>query len=65
MTARRSLIRKYPWLRGSRVTLGIDNLFDARQHVTDQNGVVPLTYQPGYVDPIGRTIRLSFRKLFF
>lgn len=65
LTARRSLIRKNPWLRGSRVTIGVDNLFDARQRVTDQNGVVPLTYQPGYVDPIGRTVRISFRKLFF
>lgn len=65
LTARRGLIRKYPWLRGSRVTFGIDNLFDARQRVTDRNGVVPLTYQPGYVDPIGRTVRVSFRKLFF
>lgn len=58
------LLVKAPWLRGARVTFGIDNIFDARQRVTDASGVVPISYQPGYVDPLGRTVRLSFRKLF-
>ena len=64
-TQRLDLLRKHPWVRGTRLTLGIDNLFDARQRVTDQTGAVPLNYQPDLLDPLGRTVRLSIRKLFF
>ncbi|MEH3040298.1 MAG: TonB-dependent receptor [Sphingomonas paucimobilis] len=59
------LVRGNRWLRGSRISLGIDNLFNARQRVTDADGVVPINYQPGYLDPNGRVVRLTFRKLFF
>ena len=50
--------------KGTRLGLGIENLFDARQRVTDANGVVPLRYQPGLVDPVGRFVEIEFRKLF-
>lgn len=60
-----ALVRDNRWLRGSRISLGIDNLFNARQRVTDASGLVPINYQPGYLDPNGRVIRLTFRKLFF
>lgn len=59
------LVRDHPWFRGSRVSLNVDNLFNARQRVTDAQGEVPFSYQPGYVDPLGRVVRISFRKLFF
>lgn len=59
------ILRSAPWLRGTRVTLGVNNLFDSRQRVTDGTGVTPLAYQPGYLDPLGRTIRISIRKLLF
>ena len=59
------LVRKHRWLRGTRATLSVDNLFDARQRVTDEAGAVPLSYQPDLLDPTGRTLRLSIRKLFF
>lgn len=62
---RLDLIRKHPWLRGTRVTLGFDNLFNQRQDVTDANGTTPISFQPGYLDPLGRSVRLSIRKLFF
>ncbi|MBX9732301.1 MAG: TonB-dependent receptor [Sphingomonas sp.] len=62
---RLDLLKKYPWMRGMRVVLSVDNLFNERQRVTDQNGLVPISYQPGYLDPVGRSIRLSVRKLFF
>jgi iron complex outermembrane recepter protein len=58
-------VRAHPWLRGARVTLSVDNLFNERQRVTDSAGTVPLSYQPGLLDPIGRTVRLSIRKVFF
>ena len=60
-----SVIKSYPWLAGTRVSIGISNLCDSRQRVTDGNGVTPLGYQPGYLDPLGRTVRISIRKLLF
>jgi hypothetical protein len=32
--------------------------------VRDAAGNVPLSYQPDLLDPLGRTIMISFRKLF-
>ncbi|MCW3834854.1 TonB-dependent receptor [Sphingomonas canadensis] len=60
-----NLSRNRPWMRGMRVTLSVDNLFDTRLKVTDANGLVPLSYQPDLLDPTGRTIKLTIRKLFF
>lgn len=62
---RLDLVRKHPWVRGMRVVVALDNVFNERQRVTDQNGVVPISYQPGYLDPSGRSIRFSIRKVFF
>lgn len=60
-----ALVRDNPWLRGTRVTLRVDNLFNARQRVTDGSGAVPLSYQPALLDPLGRTVHVQLRKLFF
>lgn len=59
------LVKNHPFLRGSRLSIGIDNLFNTRRKVTDATGMTPLRYQPGYLDPQGRAITISFRKLFF
>ena len=59
------VVKRYPWLRGARATLNITNLFDQRIAVRDSAGATPLSYQPGYIDPVGRAITLSVRKLFF
>ncbi|WP_196221689.1 TonB-dependent receptor [Sphingobium sp. CAP-1] len=59
------LVKNVPFLRGSRVSIGIDNIFNQRRDVTDATGATPLRYQPGYLDPLGRTVSISFRKLFF
>ncbi len=61
---RPEIVRKHPFLRGSRLTLGVDNVFNERIDVTDSLGITPLNYQPGYLDALGRTVRLGFRKLF-
>lgn len=53
------------WARGARVSLRIDNLFDTRPKVRDATGATPLRYQAGYLDPLGRVIRIEFRKLIF
>ena len=60
-----AFIKDHPWARGMRITLSFDNVFDQRQRVTDQTGATPISYQPDYLDPLGRTVRLSVRKLFF
>ncbi len=58
-------IKSAPWLRGTRISIGVNNLFDSRQRVTDGTGVTPLSYLPGYLDPLGRTVRISIRKMLF
>ncbi|MES2986752.1 MAG: TonB-dependent receptor [Pseudomonadota bacterium] len=60
-----TLVRDHRWLRGMRVTLSVENIFDSHPRVTDQTGAVPVSYQPDLLDPQGRMIRLSIRKLFF
>ncbi|MBO9622002.1 MAG: TonB-dependent receptor [Sphingomonas sp.] len=59
------LVAKHPWFRGSRVSLRVDNVFDAHQRVTDINGETPTAYAPNLMDPLGRLVRLSFRKQFY
>lgn len=52
------------FLQQARLSLRVNNIFDARQSVTDSNGVVPLRYQPFLIDPVGRFVEIEFRKLF-
>ncbi|TRW15177.1 TonB-dependent receptor [Glacieibacterium frigidum] len=60
----RKLVTAVPFLRRSRVTLAFDNIFDQRLDVRDTAGLVPIGYQPDLLDPLGRSVRVSFRKLF-
>ncbi len=59
------VVARFPWLRGSRVTINVVNLFDQRIRVRDADGATPLIYQSAYLNPAGRTISLSLRKLFY
>jgi len=59
-----ALLKRWPILKGSRLTLSATNLFDQRVSVHDANGQTPIGYQPAYLDPVGRVIGISFRKLF-
>ena len=65
LSQQRALVREVPFFRGSRVTLAVNNLFNQRLDVRDTSGAVPVGYQPALLDPLGRSIRISFRKLFF
>ncbi len=58
-------VRDNRWLAGTRVVLSVDNVFDSRLKVTDAAGGTPYSYQPALLDPVGRTVRISVRKLFF
>lgn len=59
-----SVTKAVPFLKGSRLSFRVENLFDAHQRVRDASGQVPLRYQPGYLDPRGRVFELDFRKQF-
>ena len=61
---RPGLVRRFGWLRGTHAQFGITNLFDSDQKVRDENGATPIGYQPDYLDPLGRSVRLGVRKLF-
>ncbi len=58
-------VRDNRWLAGTRIVLSVDNVFDSRLKVTDASGTTPYSYQPALLDPVGRTVRISVRKLFF
>jgi hypothetical protein len=58
------LVSKYPWLRGTQVRLEVDNLFDSKPRVRGAGGDVPYSLQPDFLDPLGRTVSISLRKLF-
>jgi hypothetical protein len=58
------LVRRFGWLKGARVSVGVTNLFDSRLRVRDDTGATPLGYQGDYLDPLGRAVRIGFRKLF-
>jgi outer membrane receptor protein involved in Fe transport len=53
--ARRDLVAKYPFFRGARLALALTNVFDQG---------IPISYQPAYLDPVGRKISVSFREMF-
>ncbi len=58
------LTKKVPLLKGARLAFRVENILNDVIDVRDQNGVVPLSYQTGYLDPRGRYFELSFRKRF-
>ncbi|MDZ4307051.1 TonB-dependent receptor [Allopontixanthobacter sp.] len=51
-------------LKGLRIALRADNLFDGVRRVTDEDGNVPLNYQPALIDPVGRYLGIDVRKMF-
>lgn len=52
------------WLNGTRVSLDVTNLLNTRPQVRDRLGATPLSYQRGYLDPLGRTISVRLRRVF-
>lgn len=64
LNQRKTLIERAPFFKGARVSLGVSNIFDQSIQVRDPTGATPVSFQPAYLDPQGRTWRISFRKLF-
>ena len=62
--SRPKIVQAAPFLKGFRLALSIDNIFDAQRNIVTGAGIVPLRYQPGYTDPQGRYVEISLRKSF-
>lgn len=52
------------WLKGTKVSFNVLNVFNDRQTIRDEAGFTPLRYQAAYRDPLGRTVELELRKSF-
>jgi hypothetical protein len=61
---RLALTKQYAWAKGTRVSFAVTNLFDRRQSVHDETGTTPPAFAPGYLDPPGRVLALTARKVF-
>lgn len=61
---REDLVATAPFLKGMRISFEFDNIFDSRQKVTDESGLVPLAYQMDYRDARGRFVGIDLRKMF-
>ena len=59
-----ALTKNRRWSKGARLSLAVTNLFDRRQTVHDTTGVTPAAFAPGFLDPPGRTLALTVRKVF-
>ncbi|NBB16834.1 TonB-dependent receptor [Caulobacter sp. SLTY] len=62
---RKTWLAKAPVLKGTRIGINIQNLFDTRQEVRSSAGAPPLNYQSDFLDPQGRTIGFFLRKVLF
>ncbi|MEE4298265.1 MAG: hypothetical protein V2J24_02385, partial [Pseudomonadales bacterium] len=60
---REAATQKLPWLRGARLTLGVDNLFGEKLRVEDATGAVPAGSSADELDPLGRVVYLELRRL--
>ena len=58
------LVSKSPLFLGSSVRFEVKNIFNSRPRVRGGDGDIPFAYQPDRLEPIGRTVGISFRKLF-
>ena len=56
--------RDASWLHGARASVAVTNLFDRRQTVHGVDGATPTAFEPGFLDPLGRVLALTVRKVF-
>jgi outer membrane receptor protein involved in Fe transport len=62
--SRLPLTRDQAWASGARLSLAVTNAFDTRQSVHDATGMTPTAFEPGYLDPPGRLVSITLRKVF-
>ena len=51
-------------MKSAQLSLGVDNLFNAKQRVRDARGRTPQIYQEDYMDRVGRQVSRRLRKQF-
>lgn len=56
-------LRALTWTSHTQLRLDVSNVTDAHQHVHDGTGAMPYRFQPALLDPTGRTVKLTLRKL--
>ncbi|MEO7689632.1 MAG: hypothetical protein ABIS51_10130, partial [Sphingomonas sp.] len=56
-------LKTQQWTKKVQLKVSVSNITDGQQRVRDGNGRVPNRYQPDYLDPVGRTVSLTLRKL--
>lgn len=59
---RRPELAAAPWLRGTRLSVSLTNLFDSLMQVRDASGATPAGFEGAWLDPLGRAVRLGIRK---
>ncbi|SDE68843.1 TonB dependent receptor [Sphingomonas carotinifaciens] len=52
------------WAKGLTFNVQVENVANQRQDVRDALGATPYRFQRGFLDPIGRSVQISLRKLF-
>jgi len=57
-------VPKAKWAKGMQVTLDVANLFNSKWRVRDATGATPYAFQSANFDALGRTVKLTVRKLF-
>jgi hypothetical protein len=62
--SRLPLTQSRAWAKGARLALAVTNVFDTRQSVHDATGVTPTAFEPGFLDPRGRVLAITLRKVF-
>lgn len=55
---------QHSWAKGLRVSCVATNLLNSHQRVRDATGATPVGFDPGYLDPLGRVVTLTLRKVF-
>ena len=58
------IVSRHPFFLGSSVRFEVKNIFNSRPDVRGGDAGSPFAYQPDRLEPIGRTVGISFRKLF-
>jgi len=58
------LVPNQRWSKAMTLQFDVQNLLNDRVDVRDRTGAVPYRFQPSFLDPYGRIVRLSVRKLF-
>jgi len=63
LSAQQWLTRLLPFLKG-KLNISADNILGAHTSVHDASGIVPPAYSESYLNPTGRTFRITLRKRF-